>query len=84
MVARLPFHLYPRAAADIGVNAMRPLTFRDLAPGNRFDWINPEAPNYASFFLRCTKVSTYRYQDQSGIMHRVGSINAKVFHVEKE
>lgn len=56
------------------------MKYRDLAVGDTFDWINPDAA-FNSFFLRCTKTSEREYIDENGMDHRVGSINAPVFHV---
>lgn len=56
--------------------------FRDLAIGQGFDFIGPDL-TYNSFFLRCTKISPRRYLDECGAEHRVGTINAEVFHVEE-
>lgn len=56
--------------------------FRDLAIGQGFDFIGPDRA-YNSFFLRCTKISPRRYLDERGTEHRVGTINAEVFHVEE-
>ena len=55
------------------------MKFRDLKIGDSFDWIGPKHP---SFFLRCTKLSKRIYQDSTGYVHQVGSINAEVYHVK--
>jgi hypothetical protein len=57
------------------------MTFQQLPIGASFDFINDEKPMFNSFYLRCTKVSARKYQDQTGVIHRVGSIAASVYHV---
>ena len=56
------------------------MKFRDLSIFATFDWIDPNSRNN-SFYLRCTKISGRWYQDENGTKHRVGSINAAVYHV---
>jgi len=58
--------------------------FRNLQPGDTFDWIDDDKPGHNSFFLRCTKLSPRRYQDERGIIHRVGSGYAECFHVRRD
>ncbi len=61
----------------------RPI-FAELAIGQGFDWVNPDArPGFNSFFEKCWKISPRRYQTESGMTCRVGTIKAPVFHVEK-
>lgn len=57
--------------------------FKDLPVGSSFDFIDDRAVGYNSFFLRCRKLSARKYQDSSGTVHRVGSVQCNVFHVEK-
>ncbi len=54
--------------------------FRDLAIGQSFEWIEPGG-YYNSFYLSCVKTSARGYRDSMGTDHRVGSINAHVYHV---
>jgi hypothetical protein len=58
------------------------MKFRELEIGNTFDWLNDEKPMLNSFYLRCVKTSARGYADSKGTSHKVGSINAEVFHVE--
>ena len=60
------------------------MTFRNLAVGQTFDWIDDKAIGSNSFFLRCTKTGPRTYRDSQGFDHRVGTINAKVFHVSPD
>ncbi len=65
--------------------------FRELAVGDTFDFVGPDRM-YNSFFNRCTKTSTRKYQWENPVQcsqspskyleTRVGSINVDVFHVE--
>jgi hypothetical protein len=57
------------------------MKFHELAVGQDFDWINPAAPHFNSFFLRCTKTGDRSYEDSNLASHKVGSIYADVFHV---
>ena len=55
--------------------------FKDLAIGQKFDWIDPTSIRN-SFFDRCEKISARQYRGvASGTVYKVGSVNAKVFHV---
>jgi hypothetical protein len=56
-------------------------TFRELAIGQTFDWVNDAAIGSNSFFRPCTKVSARKYVDDQGTEYRVGSVNATVYHV---
>jgi len=56
--------------------------FRDLNKGDAFDWIQDGSFNN-TFYKRCTKTGPRHYQDDDGLDYRVGSINAKVYHVER-
>jgi len=58
------------------------MRFRDLHIGQGFDWISPNR-GYNSFFRRCWRIGVRRYRDDTGIVHRVGSINAEVFHTDR-
>lgn len=58
--------------------------FRDLAIGQTFDFINDNNRMWNSFYRRCIKTSTRKYQTIDGepvMQLRVGSVNAKVYHV---
>jgi hypothetical protein len=58
--------------------------FAELAIDQSFDWIDDLRP--PSFWvprLRCVKVSAARYRDTRGKTYRVGSTQAKVFHVKQ-
>jgi hypothetical protein len=59
------------------------MKFRDLQVGSTFDWISPNH-SFNSFFLRCKKLSARKYNDSTGQDHRVGSINAEVYHVGED
>lgn len=54
--------------------------FRDLAIGDNFDWISPDI-GMTSFYRKCWKISARKYVDETDIQHQVGSLNAKVYHV---
>ena len=54
--------------------------FRDLAPGDIFDWVSHNA-SWNSFYQRCEKISVRKYRSEDGTVHRVGSINAVVYHI---
>jgi len=58
-------------------------TFGSLKVGDTFDFINDEKPTWNSFYKRCVKTSarTYKALDDSKTVHKVGSVNAKVYHV---
>lgn len=58
-------------------NAMK---FKELQIGAEFDWIDDANPTWNSFYLRCTKISARKYSDTNGVVHRVGCINAVVYH----
>lgn len=57
------------------------MTFRDLKINQTFDFKGPNAA-LCSFSKRCSKISTRRYQDSDGVVHRIGTINCPVYHVE--
>jgi hypothetical protein len=59
-------------------------TFKSLKIGQTFDWINPDAIGYNTFFKRCMKTSSRGYTDADNIQYKVGSINAKVYHVQED
>lgn len=56
------------------------IKFRDLGVNDTFDFIGPDR-QFNSFYLRCVKVGPRKYNDENGESHRVGSIDAEVFHV---
>lgn len=71
------------------------LRFRDLAIGQTFDFVDDSRPGYNSFFGRVRKITSRSYvlasfdttayspnRYRSSDVMRVGSINARVFHVE--
>ena len=55
--------------------------FRDLNIGDTFDFISPDRI-MNSFYLRCEKISQRKYKDETGVIHRVGTINCYVYNVE--
>ena len=59
--------------------------FRDIAVGDTFDFISPDS-SMNSFYARCVKLSARTYTSIEGeaepLPIMVGSINAKVYHVE--
>jgi hypothetical protein len=62
---------------------MKSKTFGSLRIGETFDFIDPSATGYNSFFRTVVKTSPRGYMDEDGNKYRVGSISAKVFHVGK-
>lgn len=56
-------------------------TFNEMPIGTRFDFIDDKNPQYTSFFLACMKTGKRTYVDSLGGMHRVGTINAAVYHI---
>lgn len=61
----------------------RQIHFQDLANGDTFDFVSPNL-SLNSFSERCVKLSARRYRSlETGLVHRVGSINANVYHVER-
>lgn len=61
------------------------MQFRDLKVGDTFDFIDPHSI-YNSFYYRCTKISTRRYEwtDKLGTWHgEVGTIKVPVYHVNE-
>lgn len=55
-------------------------TFRQLVVGQTFDF----AHDWCTFTDRCTKVSVRRYRSNvTGLVMRVGLLEAEVFHVDK-
>ena len=61
------------------------MRFRELELGDTFDWIDDDIPGrYGnSFYQTCTKVSTRAYSYDGVTKNNVGTINARVFHVNK-
>jgi hypothetical protein len=62
--------------------------FRDLQVGDSFDFIG-QVRRFGSFYERCTKVAprtyTWFHPERHGVIRsRVGSINCKVYHVERK
>lgn len=55
--------------------------FRELEIGDRFDFVDPNRPALNSFYKQCTKISPRKYQDTDGEVHKIGSINARVFPI---
>ena len=53
------------------------MTFKELKVGQWFDFITPTG---TSFYGRCRKLSTRRYESD-GHIYRVGTIHAEVYHV---
>lgn len=56
------------------------MRFRDLNINDTFDFIGPDRM-LNSFYLRCVKVGSRKYNDENNGSHRVGSIDCEVFHV---
>lgn len=61
-------------------------TFAQLSIGDTFDWVNMSQPMMNSFYRRCEKISTRKYRaiTEPKDVYRVGSISARVYHVEGE
>lgn len=57
------------------------MLFRDLSIGTHFDFIDDAHPTWNSFHARCLKISARKYR-AAGVNHTIGSINARVYHVE--
>jgi hypothetical protein len=58
--------------------------FSSLNIGDTFDFVDPNRPHLNSFFKRCKKVSTRKYEDESGTQHTVGTVSCRVFHVKPQ
>ena len=61
------------------------MKFKDLKPGDTFDFVSPVA-SQNSFYERCEKISTrkYKYSTLHGPFEsQVGSINVEVYNVEE-
>ena len=58
-------------------------TFAQLSIGDTFDFINMSQPMFNSFYRRCVKTSTRKYEtiDAPVMQCRVGSVSARVYHV---
>jgi hypothetical protein len=59
------------------------LEFKDLHIGQTFDFVDPDNITYNSFFMPCKKLSATRYVDTNWDEHKIGSVKAKVFHVNE-
>lgn len=59
-------------------------TFARLAIGDTFDFINMAQPMMNSFYRRCIKISVRKYQaiHAPRTVYSVGSVSARVYHVE--
>ncbi len=60
------------------------MKFKDLAIGQRFDFVDDSKPlTYASFRDRCAKISARKYCSLDRAMPdmQVGSVNVTVYHV---
>lgn len=57
--------------------------FNFLDDDDEFDFIGPD-PLMVSFTKKCRKTGRFHYRDEDGIMHRVGSVTCKVYHVVRE
>lgn len=55
--------------------------FRELSEGDSFDFISPDAMTN-SFYLRCVKTGKRTYRDSTNVVHTVGRVTCKVYHVE--
>ena len=60
------------------------LYFKDLNIGDKFDFIDPISKWGASYFQTCVKTSKRGYVSEDGAKHTVGSINCRVYHVERK
>jgi len=63
----------------------RAMRFRDLAIGQTFDFIDPQAGTKNSFFHRCRKISNRSYrtaEDAGAPIMRIGTVACRVFNVE--
>jgi len=58
------------------------MLFKDLAVGDKFDWINPKMLTHNKLFSKCKKASSRIYTDGKGGSHTVRYIEAEVFHVK--
>lgn len=71
---------------DLPEPSAPPVRFRQLSIGDRFDFIGPESL-YNSFFATCTKTSARGYEwagvDGAPLRSKVGTINVRVYHVER-
>ena len=58
-------------------------TFAQLSIGDTFDFIDMSRPMFNSFYRRCVKTSTRKYEtiDAPVMQCRVGSVSARVYHV---
>ena len=54
------------------------VTFKALSIGDTFDF------NGGSYFKKCTKTGARKYVSEDGLDHRIGSIYAEVYHVERK
>lgn len=61
------------------------MKFKNLKIGDTFDFVDPDKIGFNSFFDTCQKISTRKYKSlTTDIEHRVGSINAIVYHFPRE
>ncbi len=59
------------------------VTFGSLCIGDTFDFIDEKNPTHNSFYARCIKTSTRKYEGiDTGNKYRVGSVHACVYHVK--
>lgn len=60
-------------------------TFKDLNVGDTFDWIDDNQPQFNSFYERCEKITYNTYRSLiTGECMQVGTVNALIYHVEKD
>ena len=58
------------------------MTFKDLAIGQRFDFVSPDI-GYNSFYYRCIKISPRRYRSvETQIVYMIGTTKCVVFNPE--
>lgn len=58
-------------------------TFRNLAIGDTFDFLDPVNQRLNSYFYRCVKTGNRTYRAiEPQTDHRIGTINCKVYHVQ--
>jgi hypothetical protein len=54
-------------------------TFKQIPIGTRFDFISGN--HFDSFFLACMKTGPRSYVDSIGRVHKVGSVDVKIYNI---
>jgi len=54
--------------------------FRNVKIGQWFDFIGPDH-GLVTFWTRVQKTGARTYEDESGLTYRIGSLNARVYHI---